>query len=246
MNWYQVENAKKSVRQVVVEIPPGHEKDSKFGMMFFGSKYLQLMTSVWIAGFFRMDGDPGPYLLIRGDGAAGQLRGSPLRVAFSFYRMRAGGLMAIFVEADSPTVRQRLKRLQLLFETFYGLDQEDTKGMIRDAVTRDALHLCFAEGDGPGEFSGGIFSGGSINAAYDVVVPLPSDCRAALKREWEGLLGYHSSVPAGRRSFEDSGRQMQAENPATENTILPRSAVSTVPVTVSRSIPGKRWWEIWK
>jgi hypothetical protein len=94
MNWYQAESTKTSVRQVVVEIPPGHEKDSKFGMMFFGSKYLQLMTSVWVAGFFRMDGDPGPYVLVRGDGAASQLRGSPLRIAFSFYRMRAGGLMA--------------------------------------------------------------------------------------------------------------------------------------------------------
>lgn len=246
MNWYQAESTTKSVRQVVVEIPPGHETDSKFGMMFFGSKYLLLMRSTWIAGFFRMDGDPGPYMMVRGDNAAGKLRGSPLRVAFSFYRMRAGGLTAIFVEADSPTVRQRINTPQVLFECFYGLDQDDTKSLIRDAFSKETLHLCFAEGDGPGEMSGGIYSGGAINAQHDVVASLPAECRAALKQEWDSLLSYHTSVPAGRRSYEDSARQMQAENPVTESTILPRSVGSATSATASSSSASKKWWEVWK
>jgi len=154
--------------------------------------------------------------------------------------------MAIFVEADSPTVRQRINAPHVLFEMFYGLDQNDTKVLIRDAFRRDTLHICFAEGDGPGQMSGGIYSGGAINAQHDVVVALPADCRATLLQEWDGLLSYHASVPAGRRSFADSARQMQAENPATDNTVLPRPARSTPPAGVTRSGASKEWWAIWK
>jgi hypothetical protein len=260
MEWYQVERTEKSVKQVVVEIPSGQEKDSIFGMLLFGAKFRHLMKSTWITGFFRLDGDPGPYLLVRGDDAARKLRGSPLLVAFTFYKMRSGGLMAIFVEADSPTVRGQIKAPHVLFEMIYGLDQDEIKSLFRDAFSRETLHLCFAEGDGPGESSGGIYSSGSINAQHDVVVSLPADCRAALKKEWDSLLTYHTSIPAGRRSFEDSARQMEAENPAAENPVLPRSARSATDAPGPNSIssknativsqpsskPSKKWWEFWK
>lgn len=225
---------------MVIEIPPGQEAKSKFGMLFFGAKYLHLMTAPWTTGFFRLDGDPGPYLMVRGDKAVSKLRGSPIRVAFSFYRMKAGGLCAIFVDADCPEVREKLTYPHVLFEMMYGLDTAEAKGQIQDAISRDSLHLCFAEGDGPGEMSGGIYSGSAINAEYDIVVPLPPDCRAALKQEWENLLKYHGSIPAGRKDFQQSGQQMQSENPQTENPILSRSSQP------SRDSSLKKWWQVWK
>jgi len=227
MNWYQTQDATKSVRQVVLEIPPGLEAKSTFGMLFFGAKYLHLMTTPWTAGFFRLDGDPGPYILVRGDKAVTKFRGSPVRVAFSFYRMKAGGLCAIFVDVDCPEVRAKLNYPHVLFEMMYGLDTAEAKCLIQDAFSRDKLHLCFAEGDGPGEMSGGIYSGSAINAQYDIVIPLPVDCRAALKQEWENLLAYHASIPANRRDFQRSGQQMQLENPQTENPIVSRSVNKT-------------------
>ena len=223
-NWYQAEDARKSVRQIVIEIPPGSEQASKFGQFLFGMKYMQLMSNTWTAGFFRLDGDPGPYLLVRGDKVASRLKGYPMRVAFSFYRMRAGGLCAIFVDVDCPEVRAKLTYPHVLFETMYGLDMADTKTHVQDAISRDSLHLCFAEGDGPGEMHVGYFSSKGIKAQFDVVAPLGEDCRAALKGEWEGILNYHASIPASHRDFQQSGSQMAAENPQTENPILARGA----------------------
>lgn len=231
IQWYQSTDTRKNVRQIVVEIPPAQDTQSQFGMMFFGAKYLQLMTNTWTTGFFRMDSDPGPFLLVRGDRAAGKLRGLPLRLAFAFYRMRAGGIFAIYLEIDSPEVKEQLRQQgltvhapRILFETFYGLDTEDTTSLIRDGLARDPLRICFAEGDGPGEMSGGMFSGSSINAQFDVVVSIPPECRRILAKEWENILKYHKAVPPASRSFASGGRQLQAENPITESVVLGRSS----------------------
>lgn len=216
MNWYQAESAKKSVRQVVIEIPPGLEKDSKFGMLFLAGKYLALKTNTWGAGFFRLDGEPGPFFMVRADKLVNKLRGCPMKAAFCFYRMDAGGLVTVYFHADCPAVAKHLTYPIVLFEVAHGCDQDDTKSRIRDAISRDTLHICFADGDGVG-----------INAQYDVVVPLPSECRAILKQELEAIFSYHSSVPSNRRDFERSGQQMWAENPQGDNPILARQSASS-------------------
>lgn len=239
MNWYQAESIKKSLRQVVIEIPSGLEKESEFGMLFLAGKYLALMMNVWGAGFFRLDNAPGPYLMIRGDKVVNKLRGSPMKAAFSFYRMKAGGLVTVYLYADCPAVAQQLQYPIVLFEMAYGCDQYDTKSLVHDAISRDTLHICFAEGDGPGEMSGGIFSGSSINAQYDIVVPLPADCRAILKQELEAIFNYHSSIPSSRRDFEQSSQQMWAENPQTDNPILPRQSADSISAASSSTQSGQ-------
>ena len=227
VSWYQAQDEKKSLRQIVISIPPGNEKASKFGILLFGAKYLHLMSATSAAGFFRTDDEPGPYLLVRGDGIASKLRGSPIRVALSFYHMKAGGLCAVFVDVDSPAIQAKLSRSQVLFEMIYGLDTADTKRLVKDALDREILHLCFAEGDGPVEARGGVYSSSGIEAQFDVEVPLPADCRAALRREWESILSYHASVPAARRDFRESGRQMEDENSQGEDPILPPPALQS-------------------
>jgi len=230
MKWYSCQSAEKSVHEVVLAESNPQPVDSKFGMMMFGSKYQMLHQNVWAAGFFRMDGDSGPYLLVRADGYADRLKGQPFRVAFCFYRMRAGGLIALFVDFPKLKLSGVPSEPFVLFEMIRGIDLDDERERINDAISRDQIHICFAEGDGPGEdLGGGMWAGSSINASFDVLIDLEDECREALRKEWQALLEYHDSMPSSRRDFQESIQQMQAENPLSENPIL--SHASTPPAS---------------
>ncbi len=223
MNWYQSEDKSKSVREVVLDIKSPIAINPKFGMMMLGTKYHMLRSNVWIAGYFRIDGDPGPYLMVRADGHTEKLRNQSLRVAHCYYRTLSGGLYAIFVDFPAIKVSGIPSDPFVLFEMIRGIDLEDEKLRILDGINKERLHLCFCEGDGPGEdLGGGIWSGGPINAQYDVVVDVPPECRKVMKVEWEELLRYHHKLSPSSRSFNDSVRQMQSENPLTLNPILER------------------------
>jgi hypothetical protein len=101
--WYASEDGRKSVRQAVVEMNKPSPVESKFGKLMLGENYRTLMTSFWAVGLFRLERDPGPHLLLRADGHTTRFRAQPFRVAFCFYRMKAGGLFALFV--DFPKLR---------------------------------------------------------------------------------------------------------------------------------------------
>jgi len=256
MKWYSCQSAEKSVHEVVLAESNPQPVDSKFGMMMFGSKYQMLHQNVWAAGFFRMDGDSGPYLLVRADEYADRLKGQPFRVAFCFYRMRAGGLIALFVDFPKLKLSGVPSEPFVLFEMIRGIDLDDERERISDAISRDQLHICFAEGDGPGEdLGGGMWAGSSINASFDVMIDLDDECRQALRKEWQALLEYHDSMTSSQRDFQESIHQMQAENPLSENPILddagpsePQPAtVSVVEPTVTTSGPTstRPWWKLW-
>ncbi len=250
MNWYTAEDKAKSVREVVLEVTQAHPVESKFGMLMLGTKYHMLQANVWVTGFFRLDSDPGPYLMLRADGHAGRLKNQPFRVAFCFYRMKAGGLVAVFVDFPKLKLAGVPSAPYVLFEMIRGIDMDDERQRISDAINRPQLHMCFAEGDGPGEnLPGGGWFGSAINASYDVLTDIDAQCREALNREWKSLLDYHQSV-GGRRDFQASIQQMQSENPLTHNPIVDRSKASAnVPaasVAAAGSRPDRKWWQIWK
>ena len=249
MDYYTAEDKSKSVREVVLDVTNPRPVDSKFGMMILGDKYHMLRSNVWVTGFFRMDCDPGPYLMLRADGYCDRLKDQPFRVAHCFYRMREGGLFAIFV--DFPTLK--LSGIPsgdfVLFEMIRGIDMDDEKERISDAINRSNLHICFAEGDGPGEEYGGIWSGGSINAEYDVIVEMSQECRNELNKEWRSLLKYHGSLSSSRRDFNGNIQQMQAENPLTHNTIIDRgkgTQASGQTNLIAKTPSTKSWWQFWK
>jgi hypothetical protein len=229
MNWYQAESKEKNVRQIVLLSPAGKDTKSRFGMLLLSTKYMPLLSNTWATGFFNMDNDLGPFLMVREDNIVKELRGSPVSAAFCFYRMRAGGLVTMYTHVDCPAVAQRLNHKIALFEMSYGLDNENReyKEIIDRAIGRDSLHICFAQGKGTGQHlpSGG-FRSESINAQYDVILPMPPECRAALRKEYDGILSYHSSVPSSNRDYQKSVQQMWTENPQGVNTILPRPASS--------------------
>ncbi len=225
MNWYQGKDSPQSVNEVVVEVKSPKAVESKFGMMMLGSKYQMLRTNEWVTGYFRMDGDEGPYLLVRADGYVDKLKGQPFRIAHCFYKMKAGGLFAIFI--DFPGLKGPGGPSNpfpfILFEMIRGIDMDDERARIFDAINRPNIHLCFAEGDGIGEEANGMWSGSPINAAFDVVVDINEDCRNALNKQWESLLEYHGSLSTGARNFNDTVQQMQIENPVSRNPIIKKN-----------------------
>ncbi len=220
MNWYQGEDKPKSVSEVVFDVTDPTPVEAKFGMMVLGGKYHMLRSNVWVAGYFRMDNDPGPYVLLRADGYTDKLKNQPFRAAHCFYRMNAGGLFAIFIDFPKLKSSGVPSSPFVLFEMIRGIDMEDERARIFDAINRSNLHICFAEGDGPRKEFNGMWSGGSINAAYDVIVEIDEDCRNELNKEWESLLDYHRSLSSGVRDFNASIQQMQSENPLSRNPIV--------------------------
>ena len=250
MNWYQAQDSSKSVRQVVIEVPEPKAVSPKFGMMMLGSKYHILRTNVWCAGYFRMDSDTGPYMLLRADGYASKLQGQQLRVAHCFYRMKNAGLYAIFIDFPKLKLSHIPSGPFVLFEMIRGIDMEDERSRISDGINRPDLHICFAEGDGPGEESGGVWQGGPINALFDVLVEFGNDARQALNQEWDSLLDYHRSLPSGKRHFQAGFQQMQTENPLSRNPIIDRNSQKVLGNgSADQSgypTPSKRWWHLWK
>jgi hypothetical protein len=270
MNWYQAESKEKSVRQIVLTSPAGKEIKSRFGMLLLTTKFMPLLNNTWATGFFTLDNDPGPFLMVRGDNVVNDMRGSPVSVAFSFYRMRKGGLVTMYVYVDCPSVEKRLTHKIVLFEISYGLDDanREYKAIIDRAIGLESLHICFAEGRGTGQhLPGGGFSSESINAQYDLIIPLSKECRDALRKEYDSILSYHAALPSSARDYQGSVQQMWAENPQGINPILPSpsrhkagmsSGVTIRKTPTSTEIasenkqqppqhnPIRKWWQIWK
>jgi len=222
--WFAAEDQHNNVREVVVEVTQPRPIESRFGKLMLGENYRTLMTSFWAIGLFRLERDPGPHLLLRADGHTTRFRNQPFRVSFCFYRMKAGGLFALFVDFPKLRIPTSPYAPYVLFETIRGIDLDDERQRIHDAIERPQLRMCFAEGEGPGEGLGsGMWSSDAIDALYDVPIDLDPQCREALAREWASLLEYHDTLSGGRRDFAASVRQMQSENPMTHNPIIDRN-----------------------
>lgn len=230
--WYECEDIMKSVRQVVVTCDLPKPVASKFGTLFLVDKYEHLRESYWTTGFFRLDSDPGPYLLLKANSETATLKSARIRIAFCFYRMQAGGLISVFVDFPDLKIEGNPYDPFVLFEMTRGLDGEDERDRITDAISKRQLHICVAEG-----------AGGGIEAQYDLVLDIDHDCQDVLYREWNSLLVYHDMNL--NRDFQASVAQMQSENPLSENPILDQQASKT-PIPVEAVSSSKPWWAFWR
>jgi len=247
MNWYQGEDKPKSVREIIIDVPSPKAVDPKFGMMFLGEKYHILRTNIWVTGYFRMDNEKGPFLLLRADDYTEKLKNQPFRVAHCFYRMKTGGLYAIFIDFPKLKILDVPSSPFVMFEMIRGIDMKDERERIYDGINRSNLHICFAEGDGPGEEFDGMWSGGSINAAYDVIIKIDEDCHKALNQEWKSLMNYHKSLSSRTRNFDKSVQQMQNENPISRNPIIKKKESKHEETTIKddNTEVSKKWWQFW-
>jgi hypothetical protein len=193
-NWYLAEDKSRSLRQVVLISDPERKTASRFSprTLTFPRVYLDLFNASPLAtGFFRLDRYPGPYLLIRTDGTAGdrELVDSigQFRVAFTFIHLPTSGLVAIFV---SSAFLQIISQKGFL-EQIYGLDDENTRALISDAINKDALQAVLA---------------GDSGWKYDIEIPFDSGCKQVLADEWEAILSHHRKISAP--DFEAAGRRL--------------------------------------
>lgn len=228
MTWYIASDERRKVRQVVIELPAGGARDSKFGSLGLAAKYENLLSQTWCAGYFRTDAEKGPFLLVRADGHVAKLKESPLRVAFSCYREPSGGVLGVFVAAENPELRKASQTGHAVFECVYGLDFQDTVERIRDGLSRDVIHLCFADAATNMRMSMIDASGQSREMTapacrFDRVFPVPDDCRRALVEEFRELMAYHRSLAPSRRDYTRSMQQLSADFPASEHPILNRT-----------------------
>ena len=246
MTWYYGEDAPKSVTQVVFEVSNPQPIEPKFPELILGSKYHWLRTNEWVAGFFRMEGEKAPYLLLRADRHTQLLRGHLFRVAFCFYKLKRGGAFALFL--DYP----RLKMVDIpsgpfvLFEMIKGLDPEDEPDRIYDAIQRPDLHICFVEGSGSGQEFDGIWTGTPIRSQYDIRVDIQGCCRQKLNEEWASLLNHHNSlVASGMADFDQTVDQLHAENPLSRNPIIENPGSGSKGVSESNPKNPKTRWKFW-
>jgi hypothetical protein len=135
------------------------------------------------------------------------------------------------VFVDCPSVAAKLKHPLVLFEIAYGLDDENAemKRILERAFGNDALHLCFTEGDSVASVDDGVVKSSGLYSKYDVVIPLDSACKAALKKEYADILAYHATIPSSQRDYQESVQQLWTENPEGENPILARPSVIAPP-----------------
>jgi hypothetical protein len=246
LNWYLARDHRRRTNQVVIQLAEGGATDSKFGTLVLAAKYEFLNAQPWCAGYFRADADAGPFLLVRADGNVEHLRRPALRLAFSFYRLPAGGLFGIFVEADAQPLRLASPTGQPVIEGVYGLDVADAIERMRDALARDVIHMCFADASrsfthitiGP---SGGSTEVNPPECRFDRVFHVDSDCRRSLLHEFDQLLKYHAGLSERVRSYQRSMQELAERFPAAESPILGAKYA----VDDSDRASGKKWWQVW-
>jgi hypothetical protein len=92
-------------------------------------------------------------------------------------------------------------------EQIYGLDDNNTRDIISDAINKDALHLVLA---------------GDSGYKYDIDVPFDAPCKQILADEWNAVLAHHRRIP--RPDFQAAGRRLYELIPENSDPVYPRNA----------------------
>jgi len=225
-NWYFAENKSKGLRQMIFDISEDMIQETKFGSLILAAKYKNLMEKGWATGFFRLDGDRGPYLLVRADNFVEEIRKSKMKLGISFFRMDSGGLFGIYVHVDSDNLRKERDNPNVYFEIAYGLDESGSVDLMTDFLKNDQLELTLADKNDRSSQSiydpsgGGFISMTPPLSKYDISISLDENCKKILNDELKELKKYHSSIPSGSRNFQSSVQQLWNIMPETDNPIL--------------------------
>jgi hypothetical protein len=236
VQWYTAADLTRHMSQVVVNIPPGNDQESQFGTLMLSLQKYPIIMQTWCTTFFRLDDQPGPFLLVRTDNIASELRTRPISVGFSFFKFNSGGLFVIFIRVrdDSilPRLKARLPDLQIVaVEGMMGLDDQDQVKRISDALEKDELHIVVA-GNSPSTMeafdpsSGRSVQSSAPQAAFDIKVAIPNDSRRTLQEEFRSLLVHHASIPLPQRTWNTIQQDYGNAMPLSVEPILAQKATS--------------------
>ena len=228
IEWYFAEDNNKDLRQVVLCIPQGLQKESRFGTLMLSAKYRNLIESEHGTGFFRMDSDAGPFLLTRLDGYTDKLVEGSIKIAFSFFRTEYGGLVGIYIGMESRSLCEAFDKPYPFLEMINGLDERDTTvKLYDDAFSKETLVVSIADRSMSttsfyDENSGSFSEANSPQCVYDIDIDLPQECREVLQKELADVLSYHDNMSGYSRDFQQSVQCVYGVMPMGENPILPK------------------------
>jgi len=151
----------------------------------------------------------GPVIISKANGVIEEIRGQDATVAFAFYRLRAGGVLQIFVSVASATVENRTGH-SFVTENPHWLEAHETQELIKALLDREQLEVCFVA-DEPLRLCHGQFG---------IRVDFPHQCREALLKEWSDLIAYHRRIPGELHDWGSALSQFEDENPIETNPIL--------------------------
>jgi len=212
LRWHRVADEAKHVRQVVITLPKG-------GMVRPGVHELpahraELAARNWAGITLLVPGrDPGqqsPLIVSKANGVIDELRGRDVTIAFAFYRLRAGGVLQIFVSVDNADVKRKTG-YSFITENPHWLESDATRELVTALFSREHLEVCFVADEPPF---------GSCRGQFGVAVEISRECRDALLEEWASLMTYHDGIPGSRRDWTSALSQFEDENPIETTPIL--------------------------
>lgn len=214
-NWYLACDKSRGLRQVVLLSDPERMTDSRFGTFMFAPAYSELVDYPIVPGFFRLDGDPGPYLMLRTDGsrddgyeAVDEMAKHQFRLAFNFAHMPTSGVISVLV--CSKFLNEYSQKGFL--EIHYGLDSENTRNLVQDAFQSDELLVVHARGGG---------AGAPPTAKYDVTIPIYSACKQVIADEWKSLQTHHAKI--AQPNYQIAVNRLYQLFPGAGDPIMPTS-----------------------
>lgn len=213
--WYFATSDAKHVRQVVIVLPPEAHTPPSVSNLVADAGFMQ---AAWAATAVFVDGSTnqakGPTVFAKASGVIELLKGQPPLVALSFYHLRDGGVFQLFVQTDSPQIREKRQNAPFLAEHARWLGSEHDRALVQALLAGSRLDLCFV---GPG-------ASGPCTGQFGLQVRLPREVKDVLTREWDELVTHHKRVV--RRDFEAALAQYNLENPMEGTPILARSLSS--------------------
>ena len=179
-----------------------------------------MVTSTWVVGFFRIDDDPSPKLLIRVHDRLESALESRCKLAFTFFKTPYGGILGIYVYFDSEQLRSRLSQSHVFIEIFHGLDVQDFIQLVRSGFQQSTLTCILADNSDTVQISANGESYAAPQCRLDIPLQVDPLCTNKLCQEFDNLLEYHSKN-AGSEAYQQSINYLWQVMPEGENPILP-------------------------
>lgn len=222
MQYKIITNTKKHTTQIRIKLDSSKITEPQFGSLMLAGKYQHLLSKSWTLGHFKMDTAPGVFLLARADGYANMLKAAPLELVYSFYTMPSGGILGIFLHADSKELAKSSPYGFPVFECLLGLDYEETINLIFEALEQSKVHLCVADksknlGTRAKRSDGGWEIYSNPECVFDLVQQIPTDLRKAVVKDFKHLLVHHYSSP---EDFQQSMEELDGYFPLNKSPLL--------------------------
>jgi len=218
--WYFSTDDERNFTQIVIEVPINERVDSSLASLILSEKYINMVTSTWVVGFFRVDDNPAPRLLIRVHDRLESIIDGRCQIAFTFFRTPSGGILGIYIYFDSDQLRTKLSQSHVFIEIFHGLDVQNFIELVRAGLQQRILTCVLATNSEMMRIEANGESYAAPHCRFDIPLQIDPHCTEALVYEFDNLLKYHNDR-AGTQDYQQSVNYLWQIIPEGANPILP-------------------------